>query len=175
VVSKSDFESDCARCQALCCIAPTFEKSETFAYSKPAGEVCKHLMTNNRCAIHEELAEHGFSGCGAYECFGAGQKVVQAHFPNQSWRNDPALAREVFDTYFTIKALHELLVYLVEGIEYCDGAELQTDFNSLIDEIEARTQPGARLPDADEIEAYRQAVSKLLSVAREQRIDPELA
>ena len=69
---RADLVPDCGRCAALCCIATSFEASEDFAFDKAAGTGCRYLTRDCRCAIHDQLAERGFRGCAAYECFGAG-------------------------------------------------------------------------------------------------------
>jgi hypothetical protein len=68
---------DCARCVGLCCVALAFPRSHAFAFDKQAGERCRHLEPSHACSIHDRLAEVGMRGCVAYECFGAGQYVVQ--------------------------------------------------------------------------------------------------
>ena len=68
--------ADCARCVGLCCVAPAFVASSDFAFSKPAGVACRHLAADASCSIHDRLIPSGFPGCVAYDCFGAGQRVV---------------------------------------------------------------------------------------------------
>ena len=67
-----DFVADCAKCAALCCAAPSFSKSDDFAFDKPAHSPCGHLRPNARCNIHDELVVRGFRGCAHYDCNGAG-------------------------------------------------------------------------------------------------------
>ena len=49
--------ADCARCAALCCVAPTFAVSADFAIDKPAGQPCPHLQPSSHCGIHSTLRE----------------------------------------------------------------------------------------------------------------------
>src|ERR1700753_1593984 len=72
-----DLAADCTRCAGLCCVAPAFAKSSDFAIDKPAGRACPHLRDDHRCGIHAHLIERGFKGCTVFDCFGAGQHVVQ--------------------------------------------------------------------------------------------------
>ncbi|HEU4784906.1 MAG TPA: hypothetical protein VFS83_16330, partial [Ktedonobacterales bacterium] len=72
-----NLRADCARCFALCCVAPTFAVSADFAINKRAGKPCPNLHSDFRCGIHTRLREKGFRGCAVYDCFGAGQKVSQ--------------------------------------------------------------------------------------------------
>lgn len=69
---------DCGRCVALCCVALPFDRSPMFAFHKAADERCSHLGDEGRCGIHHDLAGAGFSGCAAYDCHGAGQRVSAA-------------------------------------------------------------------------------------------------
>jgi hypothetical protein len=107
--------ADCERCAALCCVAPAFAASADFAIDKPAGQPCPHLQPSWRCGIHSTLRERGFPGCAAYDCFGAGQHVVQETFAGRDWRDDPNLAREMFDVFARMRELHELLWHLHEA------------------------------------------------------------
>ena len=66
------FAPDCDRCAALCCVALAFDRSDLFAFDKPAGEPCRHLR-GHACRIHDRLADEGFGGCVRYDCLGAGQ------------------------------------------------------------------------------------------------------
>jgi hypothetical protein len=99
-------QADCARCRALCCVGPAFAASADFAIDKPAGQPCGHLGDDDRCGIHAQLRRHGFPGCVAYDCFGAGQHVVQVTFGGG--RREPAM----FTVLPIVRALHELLWYL---------------------------------------------------------------
>lgn len=69
--------ADCAACAALCCVVLPLTRSHDFAIDKPAGVPCPHLHADDRCAIHDRLRPSGFPGCAAFDCFGAGQRVVQ--------------------------------------------------------------------------------------------------
>ncbi|HTQ15655.1 MAG TPA: hypothetical protein VMH86_17440 [Rhizomicrobium sp.] len=107
-----DLRADCSRCAALCCVAFAFDRSAEFGFDKPAATPCRHLGGNDRCRIHGDLHAQGFSGCVAYDCHGAGQRVVQEVFDGRSWREDPALAREMFDAFRALRKIHEWLLLL---------------------------------------------------------------
>ena len=111
----SRFEPDCAACVGLCCVAPKYSRDAWFPYDKPEGVPCMHLDGDNRCRIHERLADEGFEGCVAYTCYGAGQKIT-AHmreiYGGRSWRDDPAIARETFARYTILKNMLECVCKL---------------------------------------------------------------
>lgn len=69
--------ADCSACAALCCVVLPLTRSHDFAVDKPAGVPCLHLRSDHRCGIHDRLRPQGFPGCVAFDCFGAGQRVVQ--------------------------------------------------------------------------------------------------
>ncbi|MFO0601446.1 MAG: hypothetical protein U0228_39460 [Myxococcaceae bacterium] len=71
----TDLVPDCARCAALCCRLTSFARSEDFAFTRHAGEACRHLA-GHRCAVHAERIERGLQGCTVYSCFGAGQALT---------------------------------------------------------------------------------------------------
>ena len=81
-----DLRADCARCFALCCVAPTFAVSVDFAINKKAGKPCPKLHSDFRCSIHTQLRQQGFRGCAVYDCFGAGQKVSLVTFAGLDWQ-----------------------------------------------------------------------------------------
>ena len=78
---------DCSRCFGLCCVAHGFKASASFAIDKPPGEPCPNLLTDFSCTIHRTLRQQGFSGCTAYTCYGAGQKIAQDGFRGTDWRD----------------------------------------------------------------------------------------
>lgn len=97
-----DLRADCSRCAALCCVALAFDRSEDFAFDKPAGVPCPNL-DGNVCKIHDHLEEAGCRGCAHYECFGAGQRVT-AMAPDH---------RDL-DAFRRMRDVHELCVILRE-------------------------------------------------------------
>ena len=54
-------------------------RRRTSPSTSPPGSRASHLGDDDRCGIHEQLRQRGFPGCVAYDCFGAGQHVVQVH------------------------------------------------------------------------------------------------
>jgi len=99
---------DCLRCAALCCVAPPFDADQGFGHDKAAGEPCRHLQQDNRCAIHASLIASGYPGCAAFDCFGAGQRVTQ-RFGIDAWRQSAEAAAGMFQAYARMRALHEML------------------------------------------------------------------
>jgi hypothetical protein len=104
--------ADCARCVALCCVSLAFDRSDLFAFDKPAALPCPHLTSNHRCGIHPDLERRGLAGCARYDCTGAGQRVTEELFGGRSWREDPALAGPMFDAFRAMRLVHELLLLL---------------------------------------------------------------
>ncbi|MBN9670568.1 hypothetical protein [Roseibium aggregatum] len=105
-------EPQCENCAALCCVVFVFDKSESFAIDKAAGEVCPNLDTCGKCTIFRERETLGFRGCIAYDCHGAGQRVTQEVFGGRSWRDDPILMNRMGDALSVLRQIHEQLLLL---------------------------------------------------------------
>ncbi|KQR10312.1 pentapeptide repeat-containing protein [Cellulomonas sp. Leaf334] len=142
-----ELRSDCSRCAGLCCVAHSFQRSSDFAYDKPAGTPCRNLQDDFRCAIHPDLRTSGFTGCTVYECFGAGQFVTQQLFDGRTWRDDPAIAADMFAVFGTMRGLHELLWYLTEALSIDAAAPLHDEVARLRSEVADLRDAGAG-PDA---------------------------
>lgn len=93
-------------------MALAFDRSESFAIDKAAGEACRHLDAGGRCRIHADLKPSGFSGCAAYNCLGAGQRVTQAMFAGRSWQADPELLAPMMAAFARVRRAHEVLELL---------------------------------------------------------------
>src|SRR5262249_22196445 len=112
---RLELRADCSACVGLCCVAPGFAESADFAFTKPAGQACPNLTAEFRCAVHADLRQIGMSGCTAYDCFGAGQRVTRT-FGGESWRQRGELAAPMFKAFSVMEQLHELEWYLAEGL-----------------------------------------------------------
>jgi hypothetical protein len=109
-----ELRADCSRCAGLCCVVHAFYSDQGFAFDKPAHSACRHLTRENRCGIHAGLAARGFPGCVAFDCCGAGQRVMQEICSGTSWRtSDESAVRELFSAYVSSLALHRLMAMLV--------------------------------------------------------------
>ncbi len=144
--------ADCARCAGLCCVAPAFAASADFAIDKAAGHACPHLGADSSCGIHDRLLDRGFPGCVAYDCFGAGQRVVAMLGPVRTART--------LRVYEVLHQLHELLFYLGDALSRPSARPVHAALAVERDAIAARTDPGL-LDRADPAE-HRAAVAPLL-------------
>ncbi|MBL4806254.1 MAG: hypothetical protein JKY31_03090 [Rhodobacteraceae bacterium] len=106
-----DFQSNCADCVGLCCVALAFDHSDSFAFDKPSGEACHNLDDNFRCKIHSSLKDAGFSGCVAYDCLGAGQRVT-AIYDGVSWQKNREYLTPMMDSFRAMRKVQELLQLL---------------------------------------------------------------
>jgi hypothetical protein len=104
MTDDASLRGDCSRCIGLCCVALAFDRGRRFAFDKAAGEPCSHLDSNHSCAIHHRLEPEGFSGCATYDCRGAGQ-IVTAMFAGLSWRDSPAVARQIFAAFAKLREI----------------------------------------------------------------------
>jgi hypothetical protein len=171
--------ADCARCAGLCCVAPAFAESADFAITKAAGHACPNLRADSRCAVHERLRPTGFAGCATYDCFGAGQQVVQHTYRGRSWRDDPDLAAQMFAVFAVVRDLHELLWYLHAAMSMTRPAAtsaLLADLGAMAQRIERLAQQPPAVLLALDLPGVRAEANRLLtraSAARRSTVDGE--
>lgn len=154
--------ADCARCAGLCCVVPAFAASSDFAFSKPAATPCPHLQGDSRCGIHAQLRDRGFPGCTVYDCFGAGQNVVQGTFGGRDWRSDPAVAQEMFAVFPVARQLHELLFYLTAALAMPGAAPEHDELGGHLDATERLARSDAATLRALDVGEHRDAVAATL-------------
>jgi len=163
VDQRRDLRANCSRCQGLCCVAPAFARSADFAIDKPAGQACPNLSSDFSCSIHADLRDRGFPGCTVFDCFGAGQHVVQVTFPGQDWRTTPETAASMFAVFNTMRQLKEFLWYLAEALAALPPGPLREE----VDRAQAQARSLVDLPSADleqlDSAAYRAEVGPLLA------------
>ncbi|OWU79196.1 hypothetical protein [Phaeobacter sp. 22II1-1F12B] len=99
-------KTDCSKCSALCCVVLAFDKGKDFAFDKNPGEPCRNL-SGHSCTIHDKLPHKGFSGCVAYDCLGAGNRVIQEVFAGRSWQKDPRLMPEMMEAFSAMREVHK--------------------------------------------------------------------
>ncbi len=127
---------DCARCFGLCCVAHGFRASEEFALDKPPGKPCPNLLADFHCTIHRTLRQRGFSGCVAYTCYGAGQRVAQKMFGGNDWRQAPQTAELMFQVFPIVRQLNQLLWFITEALDRCPPGADHIELLGLLDETE---------------------------------------
>jgi hypothetical protein len=108
----SALRADCSRCAGLCCVVPAFRAIQGFGFDKPPHAACRHLTNESRCAIHDERIARGFVACAGFNCYGAGQRVVEALAIAMDWRESPDSAALVFSAYASYLVLHRLMAML---------------------------------------------------------------
>ncbi|MEU2349591.1 pentapeptide repeat-containing protein [Modestobacter sp. NPDC049651] len=162
---RTRLRADCARCAGLCCVGPAFAASADFAIDKPAGTPCVHLRTDDRCGIHDRLPERGFPGCTVFDCFGAGQQVVQATSGGRGWRESPELAAGMFAVLPVMRQLHEVLWHLAEVATLPVPAALHDEARALADRTAAVADAPAPDLRAFDLAAHRARVEDLLGRA----------
>jgi len=143
----TELRADCTRCRALCCVHLPFDRGADFPFAKAAGVPCRHLAGDDRCGIHDRLAERGFRGCVTFDCFGAGQRA--------SALPDPAAS------FGRLRVLHELLWYLRAARSWAAAAPVHAE----LDDALARTEALAS-GDGDVL-THRSAIAPVLRRASE--------
>ncbi|MDT0304293.1 pentapeptide repeat-containing protein [Streptomonospora wellingtoniae] len=167
VPERTALRADCSSCFGLCCAALPFSASADFPVDKAAGQACSNLGPDYGCTIHERLRDEGYRGCTVFDCFGAGQQVSRVTFEGRSWRDEPGIARSVFDAFGVMRQLHELLWYLDEARSLPTSGPLVAELRALQQETAGLTRVGAaQLRDA-EPDALRERARPLLRRASE--------
>nr|WP_235854514.1 pentapeptide repeat-containing protein [Nonomuraea aridisoli] len=154
--------ADCESCFGLCCVALPFSASADFAADKDAGQPCRNLRDDFRCAIHAELRPRGFPGCTVFDCLGAGQKVSQITFEGRSWREAPGSARQMYAVFPVMRQLHELLWYLTEALEIEAARPIRPALADALDRTERLTRESADALEKLDVAAWRAEVNELL-------------
>jgi len=162
VDARADLRADCSRCAGLCCVAPAFAASADFAIDKPAGRPCPKLASDSRCSIHTDLREQGFPGCAVFDCFGAGQHVVQVTFGGRDWRHSPGTAEAMFAVFPVMRQLKELLWYVAEAVTLLSPGTLLDDVQRAQEQTERVLEQPAEVVREFDAAAYRQQVGPLL-------------
>jgi len=134
MIETDPLKTDCSKCAALCCVALAFDHGREFAFSKNPGEPC-HNLSGHRCTIHSDLADKGFSGCVAYDCLGAGNRVVQEVFAGRSWQQDTRLLGPMMEAFAAMREVHKRI----------DLLRAAHTFELASEDKHARTQLLARL------------------------------
>jgi hypothetical protein len=143
--------SDCARCAALCCIAYPSEGVPGFAAAKAAGEPCPKLAADGLCTIYDRRADEGFAGCIRFECFGAGQHVVQHLFGGREWRDDPALLGPMVETFLAMRPVSDLAFLVERALDPAPASEVATELMRLKEELQAIASTRDSLSDGPRI------------------------
>lgn len=112
MIDLDKFTSDCANCAELCCLALAFDRGEHFAHAKAAGSPCHNLSkAHTGCSIHKDLTQKGYSGCVAYQCLGAGQRVTALF--ERTWRDDPQQTGPMMDAFRQMRAVQSTLQLII--------------------------------------------------------------
>lgn len=112
--------ADCDSCFGLCCVLLPFRREGGFGTDKDGGVPCHHLDSGDRCGIHGTLRASGWSGCAAFDCFGAGQQVSNVTYGGTSWREHDNLG-EMAAVLSVMRQLHEMLSHLGEVARRAPG------------------------------------------------------
>jgi uncharacterized protein YjbI with pentapeptide repeats len=97
-----------------------------------------------------------------YDCFGAGQKVSQVTFGGQDWRRAPRTAKQMFEVFPIMRALHELLWYLSDALTLPPARPLRAELARALEETERLTHNNPEALLGLDVEAHRRDVNALL-------------
>lgn len=155
MATPPELEPDCARCAALCCVAPAFAASADFPIDKPAGAPCPHLQADHRCGVHGERLALGFRGCVAFGCFGAGQRATAEHPPG-------APTAELFATFQARLGLNGLRWHVADALAREPGPTHRAALEGWRDRLDAMAALDAAAARAIELAPARAELHGLL-------------
>lgn len=75
-------------------------------------------------------------GCIEYTCYGAGQRLCTRVLPGVDWLSQPDRSSDLFDTYFKLKELHEVMWFLSQMADLCPDPDLKVKIIDRISEID---------------------------------------
>ena len=104
---------------------------------KEAGQPCPKLGGDARCTIYVDRAEQGFAGCIRFECFGAGQHVVQTLFEGRDWRERPELLGPMVESFLAMRPVSDLAFLVARALATKPGAETTARLEKLDSELRA--------------------------------------
>ncbi|MGQ3481545.1 pentapeptide repeat-containing protein [Paenibacillus sp. TY11] len=156
------YSADCEKCFGLCCVALPYAKSADFAFNKDGGTPCQNLNVDYRCGIHKNLRTNGLRGCTVYDCFGAGQKISQVTYNGKSWRDNPAIAEEMFKIFPIMQQLYEMLYYLNEALSLEEVQPIYTDLQEAMAKTEQLTDQDPKSLIDLHVPTHRALVNDLL-------------
>jgi hypothetical protein len=160
--ARTGLRADCSRCAGLCCVSPAFVASADFAIDKPAGQPCPNLRPDFGCGIHSNLREKGFPGCAVFDCFGAGQHVVQMMFGGQTWRQSPEIAQSMFAVFPVVRQLKELLWHLLEALTLLPDGALREEVEHAQEQTQTLLTAAPEALQQLDTRAHRRQVAPLL-------------
>ena len=158
----ADLRPDCSACCGLCCVAPAFDAAQGFGYDKPAHISCRNLRPDFRCAIHDRLMEHGFPGCMAFDCYGAGQRITQEIFRGTTWKDSEETAQTMFQLFTRLCVLHELMALLTIAQQRVIEKDVQNKLSAQLQDIDALCRTEAVASGKTEITAIKRKTMGLL-------------
>jgi hypothetical protein len=159
---SEELKIDCSNCSGLCCTALFFSKLDGFPEDKKAGRPCVNLLPDFRCKIHPELIKRKMNGCLGYDCFGAGQKVIQTIYNNSNWSTEPRIAQQIFDVFLVVFQVHRILYFLAEAKTMIPVQELWDDINALIKEGREAVKASPQEILVYDINDYKKRVNEYL-------------
>lgn len=144
-----------------------FDKGEDFAFDKNPGEPCRHL-SGHKCKIHDKLTQEGLSGCVAYDCLGAGNRVVQEVFPGQSWQQDPRLMPVMMEAFSAMREVHKRIDLLRAAGTLPLTPQDEQKRRDFLDDLELRRWSGPELNQFEvgmalEIDIFIHGIGKYLA------------
>ena len=140
-------KADCSACFGLCCSALRLERADGFGHDKPAGVPCHFLQQDYRCKIHPRRQDLGYEGCIDFDCLGAGQ-IASKQFAAQNWKQDTAVARQMFARFAELMQIQELRAALTDAGGLGLESEPEAARLALLHQLAIAAETGANVSSA---------------------------
>jgi uncharacterized protein YjbI with pentapeptide repeats len=162
---RESLTAECKNCFGLCCTALNIAASSDFPINKPAGSPCMNLQSDFSCQIHNQLRDKGYKGCTVFDCLGAGQVVSKVTFNGQSWRENPSIAKKMFQVFPIMEQIHEMIAYAAEALSYGIPCDLAEKLEAQLKELQDLTKLDADSLLSLDLVMYRFSLNELLTSA----------
>lgn len=160
-----EFKSECSKCSGLCCTALFFSKLDGFPENKVAGKPCINLQKDYKCRIHKNLEKNNMRGCIGYDCFGAGQKVIQHIYNGHGLYETPDKAQEIFDVFIVMFQLCQIGYFLAEAMTIKGAEAIRKDLEKLYKENRLMCEKSPEEILSADMDKYRDRVNVYLKKA----------
>ncbi|WP_250002042.1 pentapeptide repeat-containing protein [Actinoplanes sp. M2I2] len=100
-----------------------------------------------------------------FDCFGAGQRLTQETFGGRTWRDEPAIAGDMFASLPVVRQLHELMWLITEALKLDEARPVHRKLRDSLDRIDHLAAGSPAELKALDVDAHRRRVNPLLQRA----------
>ncbi|WP_220472489.1 pentapeptide repeat-containing protein [Tomitella gaofuii] len=131
------------------------------------GESTSAITADHSCRIHDSLHGHGYSGCAAFDCFGAGQAVSESA-DHRGCQTDP---RRVADQFAAARHAREMLWHLREAGALTYDPDMAERIDGLVVAVAGLAASAAHPGEVETLRPYVRALLADVSAEFRARYD----